>query len=100
MKIVLRLLLIPSLIIVIGSACSFSFGDTGSNNPVDVGSTTVESVRVPSEEPTQKPTDEVAVVDPTKTPVPEDTPTATLNKFTIFNFVKKIIRVFRWKMGN
>ncbi len=75
MKALLRLGIIPAMIILVGMACSFSFGDTGE----------ADDTVVPSEESVPAPTEEMA-----DTPV-EDTPTEEVSSpssepYTTFTF--------------
>ncbi len=75
MKAVLKLILVPALIIIVGMACSFSVGDTGASD-ADVTS---------SEEPAVIPTEEV-VEAPTVDSSGEDTSVSTAEAFTTFTF--------------
>ena len=75
MKAVLRLILVPALIIIVGMACSFSVGDTGSSD-TDVSS---------PEEPSVIPTEEV-FEEPTEDNSGEDTSVSTAEAFTTFTF--------------
>ena len=75
MKAVLKLILVPALIIIVGMACSFNVGDNSSSN-ADVSST---------EEPAVIPTDE-AVQAPTEDVSGQDTSASTAEAFTTFTF--------------
>ena len=75
MKAVLKLILVPALIIIVGMACSFNVGDNSSSN-ADVSSTEEPAV-IPTDEALQAPTEDVSG---------QDTSASTAEAFTTFTF--------------
>jgi len=75
MKAVLKLILVPALIIIVGMACSFNVGDTGSSD-ADVSSPEEPAV-IPTNEAVQAPTEDVSG---------QDTSASTAEAFTTFTF--------------